>query len=282
METYLLYIDILGFKELVKREPILAAMIYEAIDSSHVHDEDSLFNTVVFSDTIISHNKKPISDNRREIVESACEFVQELQYRFVEQSVYFRAILLLGEFDNYRLKNIRCIYGPALIDAHLQEKEIPALGLFIDDAANADNSFFSTTRFGKNLSFVFLNRSFEKLQKDSGGILPVDTSCLIASPDEYREIVHDIRMAQEIYNNMHKQEDFRIRTKYIISWHLLRGRYPKILDALEAKNFSPRAICDDTNFWKFQYEEFKASRRNIRRLGAEQREDVIRKLDGQK
>lgn len=258
MKKYLLYIDILGFTELVANRPRKIEMIYGIIDSLNVHKHD-LFKTIVFSDTILVYNSMdPESDSDRQyFVMYACEFVQDLQHRLVGQDVFFRAVLVLENFDHYRLKNIECFYGPALIKAYVREKDIPAMGLFIDNASNNHNQIFPTARFDRDLSFVFLNQSLERLQKNTNGEIPTD-SFHLDQTEEYWEILWDIRYLKDIYRYMQQHDSSRIRTKHLTTWHIFRKRYPKILDGLESKGFSPKAVCEDFD-WTGKIDQFKDS-----------------------
>ena len=266
MKKYLLYIDILGFKELVAENPRKIKMLYGIIDSLNVHAHHA-FKTIVFSDTILVYNlTDPETDaDRGYFVMFALEFAQDLQHRLVGQDIYFRAVLVLGDFDHYFLQNIECFYGAALIKAYIKEKDIPAIGLFIDDASNGHNEIFATTRFDSDLSFVFLNQSLERLQKNTGGQLPMDSFHLTAT-EEYWEILWDVRFLKDVYSNMQRQHSSRVRTKYLTTWHLFRQRYPKILDALESRNFSPKAICENFD-WTKRIENFKESLANFRAIG---------------
>ena len=56
MEKTFLYIDILGFKNLVTSNTDKVESIFKIIDSLHVH-KDIAFQTIVFSDTILVFNK---------------------------------------------------------------------------------------------------------------------------------------------------------------------------------------------------------------------------------
>lgn len=250
MKKFLLYIDILGFSDLVAKKPRKVEMLYSIIDSLNVHAHNA-FKTIVFSDTILVYNTEASSSDRdREyFVMYACEFAQDLQRRLTGQDIHFRAVLVLGHFDHYHLKNIECFYGSALIKAYLREKDIPATGLFIDDASNHYNKIFPTTRFESDLNFVFLNQSLERLQNNTNGQLPTD-NFVLNEMDDYGDILFDIRLLKGIYRNMQTQNNSRIRTKYLTTWHLFRNRYPKILDSLEARNFSPQTICENFDWTK--------------------------------
>ncbi|MEW8029665.1 MAG: hypothetical protein AB2806_18235 [Candidatus Thiodiazotropha sp.] len=254
-KKFLLYIDILGFQELVNNHPEKVKMIYKIIDSLNVHQHHA-FKTIVFSDTILVYNKNdPISkEDRRYLVMYACEFAQDLQHRLVGQGIYFRAHLVLGDFNHYNLENTECFYGNALIKAYLKEKNIQAFGLFIDNACNADNRIFPTSKYDKDVSFVYINQSLERLQRNTDGILPTDPYHFYAT-EEYWELIWDINQLKSIYRNMHTQKNPKVRVKYIATWQLFFNRYPKILSSLQASGFSLRAICDKHD-WSSDLEKY--------------------------
>ncbi len=174
---YILYIDILGFSDLVKRDSLQVEKIYGVLDSLNVHRHD-VFRTIVFSDTVLVYNRiDPESNDAKAheyIVWYSIEFAEDLHHRLTGQGLYFRAVLVSGEFQHYALKNIDCFFGEALIDAYVREKTIPSIGLFIDTACNQYNRYFRTEPFGNDLHFVYLNRSVESLQQETNGELPVD------------------------------------------------------------------------------------------------------------
>lgn len=86
MEKAFLYIDILGFKNLVTSNTDKVESIFKIIDSLHVH-KDIAFQTIVFSDTILVFNK----DNRYPLhfyVTYLIEYAQQLFYRLSMINVY--------------------------------------------------------------------------------------------------------------------------------------------------------------------------------------------------
>lgn len=122
-EKYLLYIDILGFSDLVKDTPEQIECIYGVIDSLNVHRHD-VFNTIVFSDTILVYNRvdAKTKEDHEYIVWYSIEFAEDLHHRLIGQDIYFRAVLVYGTFTHRKLKNVECFFGNALIDAYNREK----------------------------------------------------------------------------------------------------------------------------------------------------------------
>src|SRR4051812_2952444 len=96
-DKYLLYIDFLGFADLVKSNPAEIEKLYSIINSLNVHQHNT-FKTIVFSDTILVYNiHDPKNKFEHEyLVMYACEFVNDLLYRLTDKDRYFRAILTYG------------------------------------------------------------------------------------------------------------------------------------------------------------------------------------------
>src|SRR5882672_11004861 len=94
---YLLYIDILGFADLVRRDPHQVEKIYGVLDTLNVH-RHKVFRTIVFSDTVLVYNRqdpKPTDTAAHEyIVWYSIEFAEDLHHRLIGQGLYFRAVLV--------------------------------------------------------------------------------------------------------------------------------------------------------------------------------------------
>ncbi len=167
---YILYIDILGFSQMVKKNSSIVDDLYNVIASLNVHSHHS-FKTIIFSDTILVYNmdESKSDHDRRYLVMYLCEFVQDLQYRLVGRNIFFRAIIKYGEFIHYEINQVPCFYGRALIDTYTMEKEIQCTGLFINNDCNKYNNIFKTAKFNENLSFVYLTQGLEQLEYFFGG-----------------------------------------------------------------------------------------------------------------
>jgi len=267
---YLLYIDILGFSDLVKTDPLQVERIYGVLDSLNVHRHHA-FRTIVFSDTVLVYNcsdPKPSDKKEHEyLVWYSIEFAEDLHHRLTGQGLYFRAVLVSGEFQHYALENIDCFFGKALIEAHARERSIPSVGLFIDTTCNQYNRYFRTEQFGNQLHFVYLNRSVESLQQETNGELPVDPVLLDSN---YPNLVWQVRFLRDIHNMKRKHTDPSVRTKFLTAWDFYQRRYPKLLKALEEggfdmKVFNPkydwsqqlRALEEDIQHFQSAGEQFK-------------------------
>jgi hypothetical protein len=247
---YLLYIDILGFSDLVQRDPRQVEKIYGVLDSLNVH-RHNVFHTIVFSDTVLVYNRVNPKPNDRQaheyLVWYSIEFAEDLHHRLTGQDVYFRAVLVRGKFQHYALSHIDCFFGKALIDAHVREKNIPSIGLFIDSACNNYNRFFRTEPFGNDLHFVYLNRAVENLHQDTHGAVPVDPILL---DNNYPYIVWQVRFLRDVHNMMRTHPDPRVRAKFLTTWDFYRRRYPQILAVLEEGGFNMKVFHPSFNWSK--------------------------------
>ena len=101
---YLLYIDLLGFSDLVLKRGAVSRL-YNIINSLNAHKHHA-FRTIAFSDTLLVYNTyDPVSEHDRHyIVMFMCEFAQDLFYRLIGRNLYFRAYLTKGEFKVRQLK----------------------------------------------------------------------------------------------------------------------------------------------------------------------------------
>ena len=109
-ERFLLYIDILNFSNLVLRKGQVEALYY-IINRLHVHRHD-VFNTIIFSDTILVYNKlHPRSlEEVHYIVMYLCEFAQDLFYRLIGRDIHFRDYITCGDFAHYHTANIKDVF----------------------------------------------------------------------------------------------------------------------------------------------------------------------------
>lgn len=247
---FLLYIDILGFSELVSSEERVRDL-YEVIDSLNAHDHD-VFSTIVFSDTILVYNKKPPANRETAeyIVWYATEFVEDLHFRLIGKDIYFRAYLSHGEFDHYTLKNTECFFGRALVDAYNNEKTIQSTGLFIDEKCLDLLRFFDTERFDDKRHFVYLERTFKTIEEMSFGELPLkrDIFCDGENVPFLIEATHYIR---EIHRLMREHSNPVVRQKYLTTWDFYQRKYKQLLDHFVANNFSHESLCPEYNWDRF-------------------------------
>jgi hypothetical protein len=240
-KRFLLYIDILGFAEMTRKEPRKVARIYSILDSLNVHGHDA-FKTIVFSDTVLVYNPQ-LATNKEMcdyLVWYLIEFVEDLHKRLTGQDVYFRAALTTGDFSHYSLKNIECFFGEALVNAYLNEKKIPSIGLFIDNECNNHNEYFHTAPFNNNYHFVYLNRSIEYLNELTNDQYPFSSAHL---EDQAPRIPWHIRFLKDIHKQMREHPDPSVRLKFLTAWDFHAKRYPSLLQLLEKNDFSVDAIA---------------------------------------
>lgn len=248
-ERYLLYIDVLGFGDLVSTDSRRVELLYEVIDSLNVHHHD-MFETIVFSDTVLVYNRDtPQSEQERKyIVWYSIEFAEDLHHRLTGQGIYFRAVLVKGDFRHYAMQNLQAYFGQALISAYTTEKEIPSLGLFITDQCNADNEYFRTSPFGNGLNFVYLNRDIERLCGDTDDTFPIAASDFVYLSDGYPYLAWQVRFLKDIHAAMRNESNPTVRVKFLTAWDFYIKRYPNFLTQLVKNDFSLDTISPGFDF----------------------------------
>ncbi len=250
-EKYLLYIDILGFSNLVNENSSKLQELFNILDSLNVHMHDA-FKTIVFSDTILVFNKHtPINQHDHEYcIMYACEFVQDLFLRSVSLGIHFRAILTYGEFQYEKMKNIEAYHGKSLVGAYNKEKEIDGMGLFIDKALVSYCRFFSTASFDLDLNFVFLTKTLESICFTYDLDFPFDKS-MVDGTDEFYNFPKEVKYLQTLKENIDKQTDPKIKGKYLRTYNFYKTRYSKHLSELEEANFDFKILSPSAD-WKIK------------------------------
>jgi hypothetical protein len=240
---YLLYIDVLGFSDLVlKRRQVRE--LYSIINSLHAHEHPN-FKTIAFSDTILIYNTyDPDSDqDRHYLVMFLCEFAQDLFYRLIGRDLHFRAYLAQGEFNHERLENIEAFYGEALVRAHRRAGEIQCCGLFIENNLLGDCDVFQTEPYDVDCHFVHLMQLLDSIRfKDV--TYPISAELILPMGNEWL-LAYELTYLRHIHGHMNDTNlSPRVRLKYAAAWQMIRKRHKALLDALEDNNFDPRSVSN--------------------------------------
>jgi hypothetical protein len=244
-DKYLLYIDVLGFRNLARTNPQRVYDLYRVVASLNVHDSDS-FAAIVFSDTIIIYNtSEPIDGpDSASAVMFLCEFAQDFLYRLTGYELFFRAVLTRGPFEHYYLNQVPCFFGEALIDAYQSEKQIKATGLFIHNSCQPYNRIYATTRFDDTWSFVFLTQRMTELEDMHFGLLPLNKIEALDTDLPWL-LGPEVLYLKAIYENATSQTDASVREKYSNAWSLYARRYPVATETLVSEKFSLSAVSPD-------------------------------------
>lgn len=249
-DRYLLYIDILGFSDLVANSNSKINDLYEVIASLNVHHHPS-FRAIIFSDTILVYNVEGQDTryDRSYLVMYLCEFAQDLQHRLTAKDIFFRAVLVRGEFNHYELNQMPCFFGEALVRACRSEKNIQAIGLFMQNKIIADSDIFPSVQFDDEFSFVFITQSLTRLERNYGGQFPV-SAWPIEGTDEIYLITPEVLYLKQLSYFAANHPVPQVRTKYERTLKLLRGQYPKTISFFEQNRFDVRAISPSANWSK--------------------------------
>ena len=262
---FLLYIDILGFKDMTIDDPRKVARVYSILDKLNVHDHPN-FKTIVFSDTILTYNPELVEtdEDREYIVWYLTEFAEDLYSRLVGQDIQFRAILVAGDFHHFQLENIECFFGGALIRAYLAEQGMPYFGLVMHKDCVPYNRFFRLDEFNEEVSFVYLSRPIEHLHQIGVKSYP---SSMWEVADMAPHMPESVRFLKETYALMRSRYSPSIRAKALTVWDFYSRRYPQITSALVETNFSLDAL-GPKGAWNEEEAALEESIRYYKRIGS--------------
>lgn len=264
-ERFLLYIDILGFAEMARRQPRKVARVYSILDSLNVH-RHSAFKTIVFSDTVLVYNPNlaTTDEKRNYLVWYLIEFAEDLHHRLTGQDIFFRSVLTSGAFSHYPLQHIQCFFGEALVNAYLREKKIPSIGLFIEDRCQKYNKYFQVAAFDDEYSFVYLNRSLDSLDQLASGHYPYRNPELEAQAPY---APWQVRFLRDVYENMRNHRDPSVRVKFLTAWDFYAKRYPAMTQALSSGAFSLSSL-GGPGAWKSESLKMEKSIKSFKRIGS--------------
>ena len=240
MKRAFLYIDILGFENLVRTNSAKVDQIFNVFDSLKVHKHATL-QTIVFSDTILVFNKDE-SRPTDYFCTYLVEYTQALFYKLSLINVYFKAILTFGEFKYSQLSNIQAYYGTALIDAYSDEKDLEGFGLFVDKRISDKVITFDKVDFTKKYEFVLLCQSLVNLYKEAEGVLPINDINMLSETDTFYRIDEDLRFLREIQFIKDNHKVGRIKEKYQKVYDTYKAVLPQFFEVFETEGFLPSSI----------------------------------------
>lgn len=252
---FLLYIDILGFSDLVSGSPERIDDLYEVIASLNAHDHDA-FKCVIFSDTVLVYNIDggDIPADSKYLLMFLCEFARDLMHRLANRGIVFRAVITDGYFRHYLLNDVPCFYGTALVNAYTAEKDIKAIGLFMHKRLIPYCDIFNTRHFNDEFNFVYVTQALDQLEPLCGGDVPALGDYLDQTEltwMAYPELIHIADLIRGARSRLPES----VQAKYRNTIELYRAQYPRILGHLEAHDLDITAVAPDAG-WKAVMERY--------------------------
>ncbi|MFZ0268336.1 hypothetical protein [Caulobacter sp.] len=238
-ERLFLYIDILGFSELVTDDDAMAD-IFSRIDKLNVHT-DRDFKTIVFSDTILVYGDGLWLAHKSQAVMWLCEFAQDLFHHFIKIDRHFRAYLTIGNFVHETKKHFQAFYGQALVECHNKEKEIKSTGLYMDNKLIEYSDIFRVNQYDDDCSFVHIMRALDEVSFDYKEY-PIH-SILVESTGIDEFVAPFFVYLRNIWNHQHDGSLHEtVRLKYENTWKMISSRHAGLLKVLVENDFDPVAV----------------------------------------
>lgn len=252
VDRLLLYIDLLGFSVLVQTKKDILPDLFLALDKSVVHQHGA-FKVIQFSDTLLVYNE-PAVDSARDKSYCAmylCEFAQEIQYRLLGHNAFLRGLITYGKFEdtgpppseNY--KHIRAFGGEALIKTYQTEKEIQAVGLFVDKTVKPYMNIFETHLYDEDQEIWFVDTATSLREKGFEG-----TDFSYAKEDAVTSgnecfLAYDLFYLKRLFECGHDTALLpTVRIKYLTTWEIYRQKYKGLCAALEETAFDFKKVID--------------------------------------
>ena len=240
MEKAFLYIDILGFENLVRTNSEKVDKIFEIFNTMKAHKHFAL-QTVVFSDTILIFNKDE-SRSTDYYCTYLVEYAQILFYKLSAINVYLKGILTLGEFNFSQMSNIQAYYGLALIDAYKDETTLEGFGLYVDRKISKEIIVFDKVAFTEKYEYIFLCQSLKSLYSQTQGMLPISDNNILSETDSLYRLDEELRFFREIEYLKQNHPIEKIRAKYQKVYDIYKTALPLFFKIFEKEGFLPFAI----------------------------------------
>ena len=258
-DRFLAYIDLLGFSELVHKRPEILPDLFRVLDKANVH-EDHDFGVINFSDTLLVYNKtEATSDHGKGVfVMFLCEFAQRIQYMLLGRDAFLRGLITYGHFEdagpppNGKYKNIQAFWGDALITAHRAEREIKAVGLFVDENVKPHMNVFETHLYDKRQGIWFVDTATHLRDGIARGPWNLFHATEFSYARDYivetgteQLLAYDLLYLERLFKYAHDDSlAASVRTKYLSTWEIYRQKYKGLCAALEDAQFDFRKVID--------------------------------------
>lgn len=240
-ERLFLYIDILGFKELIQ-SGFDVSLIYERINDLNVHS-DRDFGCIVFSDTILVHADEAWLKHPSSGIMWLIEFAQDLFYRLISIDVHIRAYITKGNFEYHKLENLEAYYGEALIKCYEREKEIKCTGVFLDKDLAPYSDIFKLTKYDDKSYYVHVMQHLDDISWEYKHY-PLSGEMLLATGMEWWVAYLLIYMKNTFSHANDKKLSDSVRLKHQNAWKMISAQHPGLTKRLEEADFDFGRVVD--------------------------------------
>jgi hypothetical protein len=116
------------------------------------------------------------------------------------------------------------------------EKDIQAIGLFMQKDIVKDSDIFPTLPLNDECSFVFITQSLTRVERGDLGEFPLD-AWLVEQTEELYLLTPDVLYLKQLHYFGENHPVQKVREKYKATLTLFRQQYPRTMAFLEAHNF---------------------------------------------
>ena len=247
MDRFLLYIDLLGFSELVHTKPKILPDLFRVLDKSNAHQHGD-FRVIQFSDTLLIFNAVEAVSNEDKSYYAMylCEFAEEIQCMLLGRDTFLRGLLTYGQFEdtgpapNSNYRKIRAFWGESLIAAYNAEKNIQAVGLFVDKTVKPHMNIFKTHLYDQERAIWFVDTAtgLRDCLLEGEGTDFSHVGEYIIETDGESLLAYDLLYLKRLFEHGHDTSlPPSVRMKYQTTWEIYRQKYKGLCKALEDAKF---------------------------------------------
>lgn len=233
-ERLFLYIDILGFSDMVKSGYDIQS-IYKKIDCLNVH-RDEYFRCIVFSDTILVYAHEAWMNYPDKGLMWLIEFAQDLIYRLIPSDIHIRAYITQGEFEHHQLEHLEAYYGKALIECYEREKAIKSTGVFLDSKLALLSTIFKLTPYDDLSHYVHVLQDLDQISWEYEAY-PIE-GWMVESQGLEWQIAYALRAIKNTHDHANDGNlPEAVRLKHQNAWRMISARHPGLTKRLEEAAF---------------------------------------------
>ena len=222
------------------------------LDRSNAHQHGD-FGVIQFSDTLLVYNKPEVHSlhDKQYCAMYLCEFAQQIQNMLLGRDVFLRGIVTYGQFNdtgptpNESFSHVRAFWGKALIRAHTRQKEIKAIGLFVDRGVKPYMNIFDTHIYDEQNGIWFADTATYLRHKFFDGTDFSYAELDVLSGGTESLIAYDLFYLKRLFEHGHDESlSPSIRSKYLTTWEIYRRKYLGLCRTLEDSGFDFRSVID--------------------------------------
>jgi hypothetical protein len=181
--------------------------------------------------------------DKKYIIMFLIEFVQNLLYETLGMNIWYKAVIVEGDFEHVPMKNFERYFGKALIKAYLDAKKFKYCGLLIEKRCQEFNDIFEVHNIPEDNSYyyVFVNQALCRYERGE-----IEDN-FIEEIDEQWYLAKDAFYLKQLFKGLNSSKS-DIKIKYINTCKIFEHHFPNTIEKLKKNKFHPKAFSNTVNW----------------------------------